>query len=85
LFYLQNGYGGLCQLCHKKVTKKERTIDHIIPKEICYELNMPLLIYDQRNLRRTCGNCNQKRGSKIHDLPPSVVKRLVELKQQAVI
>lgn len=81
LFYFQNGYSGVCQLCNKKVNKSDRTIDHIIPREICYELSMPLLVYDQRNLRRTCAKCNNKRGSTINDLPPNVKKRLLMLKE----
>jgi hypothetical protein len=35
--------------------RKEQSLDHIVPKSICWELNMPMLILDCRNFQLAHG------------------------------
>lgn len=70
-----------CAICDNPMTRKERTMDHIIPESICWELEMPGLVYDGRNIRYVHALCNQRRSSDISDLPLSVQLKLHELRQ----
>jgi len=50
--------GGKCQYCSKKLSVKECTIDHVIPKS----KNGP---HVWENVVIACRKCNQKKGSKL--------------------
>ena len=74
-----NGWPNICGICHKKIrTRKERSLDHIIPISICMELEMPGLIFDPRNFRVAHRDCNEMRSSNISDLPKKVRQALAE-------
>lgn len=51
-----------CAICDKHIARKKRTIDHIIPENICWLLEMPGLIIDPRNFRPAHLKCNSDRG-----------------------
>ena len=44
------------------MTKKNRTIDHIIPMWVLVKYNMPWLEWDPNNFRIACIACNQRLG-----------------------
>lgn len=65
-----------CQMCDKYLPYSQRTIDHIIPLELCYELEWPLLIFDERNFQVACPKCNHDKSAKIEDLPEKVLEAI---------
>lgn len=71
----------LCWICGQKVNRRDRSIDHIIPKAIIHELSLPGLIYDKRNFRIAHKQCNGKRGDNIDTLPKSVKNKLLERRE----
>lgn len=75
----KNGWPNICALCGEKISHKDRSIDHIIPMNICFEIERPQLIFDERNFRVTHKLCNSKRHSDVSDLPEKVVAKLLEL------
>jgi len=70
------GYNHDCWLCGKKVSKNERSLDHAVPQSVCFELELPMLLFDHRNFRVAHQTCNTKRGSRISDLPLSITYAL---------
>lgn len=70
-----------CAICDLNINRKsERTIDHIIPKNLCYELGLPQLIIDERNFRAAHQLCNARRGElTVEDLSPNVLAKLKEI------
>lgn len=76
LWQMQNHWPKMCGGCGIRTEKKDRTLDHIIPIEMCVELEMPAMIFDPRNFQMLCLKCNQKKGNKIHSLPEAVQKAL---------
>ncbi len=59
-----------CALCGQTMKRKDVTLDHIIPLNICREYNLPQLEFDARNFRLTHQYCNMQRGvHTIDDLP----------------
>lgn len=69
----------VCFLCKKRVTAKDRSIDHIIPKTVCWELGLYRLIIDDRNFRIAHKRCNLIRGHDVSDLPPEILATLKRL------
>lgn len=87
-FYLywmrENGWPKHCQACNVRLTHKQRSIDHIIPKSICFELEMPELLWDKRNLTLLCVKCNSKKSNSTTDLPEKV-KLALEKRRQSLL
>lgn len=69
----------MCAFCGKFVKYKERSIDHIIPKKLCWELGLYRFVIDRRNFRLAHKVCNARRSSDVSDLPPKVLEKLIEL------
>lgn len=65
-----------CQICNKYLPYSQRSIDHIIPKELCYKLEWPLLILDERNFQVLCHSCNRSKSAQIKDLPQKVLEAI---------
>ena len=63
-----------CAICNQYLTHRKRTIDHIIPKSVCWELGLYNLINDPINFRVTCAQCNEKRGAKVDEFPKLATK-----------
>lgn len=77
-YWDEHGNGALCTLCGRKVEFRHRSIDHIIPKSICYELGLYKLLFDPVNFRISHKLCNAKRGNDISDLPQSIIAKLID-------
>lgn len=78
-----------CEKCGIKVREgtapasDTMTLDHIIPKFFIYELELPGLITDPRNLRMLCSKCNNRRGHDITDLPLVLQEKIRSLLKEA--
>lgn len=66
----------VCENCKRRVPWKERTIDHIIPQSVCFELDLPGLLFDDRNFQMLCSSCNSEKGHDIESLPEAIKKEL---------
>lgn len=61
--YARDGYK--CQYCGKAFSRKELTIDHIIPKSRKTDFNMTMEeIRAWTNITTACAKCNMKKGNK---------------------
>lgn len=69
----------ICYLCGKHIPYQELSIDHLIPQTVCFQLDMPGLVFDTRNMRLTHKVCNAKKRNEIKYLPRNVVKKLREM------
>lgn len=78
-----------CDICGKKLGKKNQrylrpSVDHVIPRNILYQLGLVDLIFDLRNLQLTHEICNVKRGDlTIADLPPRIRDKLFAMSSYA--
>lgn len=72
-----------CGICGEKMSwKEQRTVDHIIPKNIIWEYGPAPLYFDVRNFRAAHPDCNSKRGVlTLDDLPLSIKDKLEKRKQ----
>lgn len=81
--FLRSNHRWICSKCGAKTKKKTKSIDHIIPKSILYELELPSLIYDPNNFRLMCTDCNFARGNDTEELPTNI--RLLLEKRRAML
>lgn len=79
IYLWENDWPSICHICGERVSRRERSIDHLIPVSICYKLNMPELVLDKRNFALSHLRCNWKRGNKISDLPIVVQEKIKAL------
>jgi 5-methylcytosine-specific restriction endonuclease McrA len=54
-------WGTVCHLCGKEGAD---TIDHLVPRSVIKELDLPMSLFDVDNLRPAHRACNSKRGKK---------------------
>lgn len=76
-----NGWPNTCDICGERVARRDRSLDHIIPKSVCYELGLAGLVLDSRNFRLAHKRCNGKRGSNLSGLPEPILRRLAVLRE----
>ncbi len=74
-----------CALCQKYLPYSKRTIDHIIPQELCYELEWPLLVYDERNFQVMCHRCNNKKGDNYVEYLPGKVLEVIRKRREELM
>ena len=67
---------GICAICGGYIPRRERTVDHIIPKSVCIEIGLAGLIYDPRNFQLAHSICNKVRATDMSMLPASIVKEI---------
>lgn len=70
-----------CSICGQRIkNKREQSIDHIIPANILWEVELPGLLIDPRNFRSSHQKCNVERGIlTINDMSPKVRDKLFAL------
>lgn len=69
----------ICELCGKHINRTERSVDHILPKSVCYDLGLIGMVYDPRNMRMTHTFCNQKRDQSLEELPDSIKNKIYSM------
>lgn len=77
---LHRGESMDCEICGEWCPKHDRTVDHIIPRNILFEVELVGLEFDHRNLRLAHKKCNSDRGRlTIDDMPDSIRDKLFVL------
>jgi len=84
----KNGFPNRCSVCKRKLVQyppwqrryraNRRTIDHIIPKVLLFELELTELLFDLDNFAIMCDPCNVIKGDAkldIHSLSPELLKK----------
>lgn len=64
--------GSHCNICGKYCKRKDRTLDHIIPKTVCYDYELFNLVLDPRNFQMLCFECNQTKRHSMLFVPAKV-------------
>lgn len=75
----------LCCFCNEEIKWDDRSVDHIIPKSVCWELELFALLVDERNLRIAHKRCNSLRANDVSDLPISVRRKLDALRSKKML
>lgn len=72
--------GRLVKRQHRKATETA-TIDHIIPKNVIFQLEIPELLFDLNNFQQLCQPCNNKKANRMpreSELSPELLASLHE-------
>lgn len=70
-----------CYMCNRHLSRKDISIDHIIPVSLCRILGRYDLIVDTRNFLLSCFKCNLSRAHRInsvYDLKLDIGQRVVD-------
>lgn len=72
-------YPLFCCFCGEKIKNRDHSVDHIIPRSVCYAIERPMLIFDIRNFRSSHKQCNRERADETSDLPEAVLEKIKQL------
>jgi 5-methylcytosine-specific restriction endonuclease McrA len=74
----KRGYPTTCDMCHKPMTKKDSTIDHIIPRCILIQCDLPALEFHHSNFQVVHQKCNGSRNDllTVEQLPHALQARI---------
>lgn len=74
-----------CNICGKYCKRLDRTVDHIIPKAVCYDYEMWGLIIDPRNFQMLCSKCNRIKDDSTLFIPLSVRQAIKKREYKPVV